>query len=400
MIRTFCKTVVYALLTSAASLVTAQLHAQVPLGEPVESILRWTPDQQLERYRAIEKVYETRTIKRGEKVAPLPIAKRELKLSVDWQDKTLTIEDFMKANRMSGVLVLKDGSIVLERYAFDRKSSERWTSFSVAKSVTSTLVGVAIADGYVAGLDAPVANYVTELKDTAYDGVTVRQMLTMTSGVKWIEDYTDPNSDVVRASTLQVAPGRQPVLEYMRKLPRDTPPGTKFNYKTGETDLVGILVARATGKSLADYLSEKIWRPYGMEQDAIWIVDRAHQERGGYGISMTLRDYARFGQFMLDGGRAGGKQVLPKDWTRLATVNQVPKETLADVERAVPGYGYGYFWWTQPDSFEANGIFGQTVKVFPRDRLVIAVNSAMLNATGSENNAAMAALFKAVRAAQ
>jgi len=299
----------------------------------------------------------------------------------------------MAAMRTSGVIVLKDGRIVLERYGLGRTPADRWTSFSVAKAITSTLVGAAIQDGYIKSLDAPVTDYIRELKGSAYDGVTIRQLLTMTSGVKWNEDYSDPHSDVAQAGLTILEPGVNPIVSYMRRLPRADPPGTKWVYKTGETDLVGVLVSNAVGKPLADYLSEKIWAPYGMEQDGAWVEDVAGHERGGCCISMTLRDYARFGQFMLEGGKAGGRQVLPPGWVADATSEHVKLPPQEGVR------GYGYFWWLPPGAYAAEGIFGQEVIVYPADHIVIAINSAWLHADRDADWAAQARFAEALRAA-
>jgi CubicO group peptidase (beta-lactamase class C family) len=293
----------------------------------------------------------------------------------------------MNAFRASGILVLKDGKIILERYGLGRGPDDRWTSFSVAKSVTSTLIGAAIRDGKIHSLDDPVTRYISELKGSAYEGVTVRELLTMTSGVKWNEDYTDPNSDVAKVGLSILEPGVNPVVSYMRKLPREAKPGSKFVYKTGETDLAGILLSNAVGKPLAEYLSEKIWKPYGMEQDAIWVQDVAGHERGGCCISMTLRDYGRFGEFMLDGGTAGGKVVLPAGWIKDATAAHV---------RDPP---YGYFWWVIPGGFEGEGIFGQTVSVLPKDRLVVVINSAWPGAWVDEIDQVRFKYLEAIRIA-
>jgi CubicO group peptidase (beta-lactamase class C family) len=300
----------------------------------------------------------------------------------------------MKAYRVSGLLAVKDGKIVLERYGLGRKPADRWTSFSVAKSVTSTLVGAAIQDGKIKSLEAPVTDYIPELKGSAYEGVSVRQMLMMSSGVKWNEDYVDANSDVAQAGTKMLEPGVDPMVSYLRKLPRANPPGTKFNYNTGETDLVGILVANAVGMPLATYASEKIWKPYGMERDAVWMTDLADHERGGCCISMTLRDYARVGQFVLDGGRAGGKQVVPPGWTKAATSKEIANDDTG------PGAGYGYFWWVRgPDRYDAVGIFGQSIATLPAERLIVVQNSAWPKATGKELSAARNAMVAAVRKA-
>jgi CubicO group peptidase (beta-lactamase class C family) len=364
--------------------------AQVPRDAKTPSLLIWTPRQQAEGYRAMETLYEVTVIPRGDHVRALPPAARQIDPPVTVGGKTLTVDGFMNAYNASGVLVVKDGKVLLERYAMGRKPEDRWTSFSVAKSVTSTLVGAAIQDGKIKSLASPVTDYIPELKGSGYDGVTVRQLLTMSSGVRWNEDYTDPNSDVARAGGGAIEPGINPIVSYMRKLPRANPPGAKFTYNTGETDLVGVLVSKATGKSLASYASEKIWKPYGMEQDGIWITDRSGHERGGCCMSMTLRDYARLGLFMLEGGKAGGKSVLPPGWVAEATTSRIDNGA----------GGYGYFWWIRSQGgYAAEGIFGQAIVVIPEDRLVVAINSAWPQADTPELWARQTEFVEAIRAA-
>jgi len=342
----------------------------------------------------MEKIAATRVVHRGAHARPLPKAAREIDPRWAWRGRAYDVTSYMAAMRTTGVIVLKDGKIVLERYALGRTASDRWTSFSVAKSITSTLVGAAIRDGYIKSLDAPVTDYIPELKGSAYDGVTIRQLLTMTSGVKWNEDYSDPHSDVAQAGGVIMDPGVNPIVSYMRRLPRADLPGARWVYKTGETDLTGVLVSNAVGKPLAQYLSEKIWAPYGMDKDAVWVEDVAGHERGGCCISMTLRDYARFGEFMLDGGKAGGREVLQPGWVADATSEHVKLPPEEGVR------GYGYFWWLNDDgSYAAEGIFGQQIFVYPKDRVVIAVNSAWLHADDDADWAAQAAFGRAVRAA-
>lgn len=387
-------------LTLAAAFLLAPVAAQAAADTPLPggaAVLTWTPEQQKLGYKSMEKVVPYKVVKRGEHVFPLPGgASIEDKVKVAIGGKTMSVADYMAAYRVSGLLVIKDGKVVLERYGLDRNADDRWTSFSVSKSVTSTLVGAAIKDGYIKSLDEPVTTYVPELKGGAYDGVTVGQLITMTSGAKWNEDYTDLNSDVAKVGQAVTEPGVNPIVSYMRKLPRDVTPGAKFHYSTGETDLVGILVSKATGKPLATYLSEKIWAPFGMEQDAIWAEDVAGHERGGCCMSMTLRDYGRIGMFILGGGKAGGQQITPEGWTADATRSHVA------VDPAHPEYGdYGYFWWVSPraGAYEAIGIFGQAITTFPKDDLVIAINSAWPAADTAELNAARDSLTAAIREA-
>jgi len=377
---------------ASAALAATGAQAQVALKPGTPSILQWSAEQQRQWYPAIETVYQVRTVPRGTRVHPLPAAGRPIAPTFEYAGRTWTVDDYMAAYNVSGVLVLKDGKVLLEKYGLGRRPEDRWTSFSVAKSVTSTLVGAAIQDGKIKGLEDVVTNYLPELKGSAYEGVTVRQLLMMSSGVKWNEDYTDPNSDVARAGGAILEPGVNPIVSYMRRLPRANEPGTKFTYNTGETDLVGVLVSKAVGKSLSDYASEKLWKPYGMERDAIWILDLAGHERGGCCMSMTLRDYGRVGQFILDGGKAGGVQVLPPWWAEQATTPQITN--------GAPAPGYGYFWWMRPNgSYDASGIFGQSITTFRDDRLVIVINAAWPQATGRELSLARTAFVNAVRAA-
>lgn len=380
-------------LAAAFGLHGAALAADPPPPPAGGSILAWTPEQQRYGYRNMEKVTPVEVVARGAKVRELPLAASQIDPKWTWNGQAQTVDSYMTAMNTSGVVVLKDGQIVLERYGLDRKPDERWTSFSVAKSVTATLVGAAIKDGKIKSLDDVVTNYIPQLKGGAYEGVTVRQLLTMTSGVKWNEDYTDLNSDVAKAGVTPGEPGMNPIVSYMRKLPREAEPGAKFVYKTGETDLAGILVSNAVGKPLSTYLSEKIWAPYGMEQDAIWVNDASGHERGGCCMSMTARDYARLGQFMLEGGKVNGQDILPEGWVADATKAH---------QSFPPGgveTGYGYFWWIIPGGYAAEGIFGQQIFVYPAEKLVIAINSAWPAASKDELWQAQMAFAQAVRRA-
>jgi CubicO group peptidase (beta-lactamase class C family) len=360
--------------------------ADPPLPPGGAAVLMWTPEQQAWGYRNMEKIAPVRVFKRGKHVHPLPLG-TSIDATFSAGGKTYDTESYMREFRASGVLVIKNGKIVLERYGLGRAPKDRWTSFSVAKSLTSTLIGAALKDGKIKSLDDAVTQYIPELKGSAYDGVSVRQLITMTSGVKWNEDYTDPNSDVAKVGLSILEPGVNPVVSYMRRLPREAAPGSKFVYKTGETDLAGILLSNAIGEPLAQYLSEKIWQPYGMEQDGIWVEDVAGHERGGCCVSMTLRDYGRVGQFLLDHGKAAGHEVVPAGWTEDATAPHV----------SMPPYGY--FWWIIPGGYEAEGIFGQTLSVFPQDHLVVVINSAWPAAWSEEINAVRMKYLAALRAA-
>jgi len=379
--------------------VLAGAQNTVPL-PPAGSSVQWTPDQQIVGLRSRERIDPVRMVARGSHVRGLPIAIHQISPHWTWNGKEMDVDSYMDSLRTSGVIVLKDGAVVLERYGLGRTADDRWQSYSVAKSVTSILIGAAIKDGYIKSLDAPVTDYIPEFKGSAYAGVSVRQLLTMSSGVKWNEDYLDPNSDVNRYEKGGSEPGVNPIISYMRHLPRASEPGTKFVYKTGETDLVGILLTRAVGKTMSEYLSDKVWQSYGMEKDAYWLVDVSGHEYGGCCIAATLRDYARIGQFMLDGGKAGDVQVTSPGWVQDATSAHMTFPTdLSQKTDNGQRVGYGYFWWIYKNHYAASGIFGQSIFVYPKDNVVIAINSAWPKPTDPEYSRAREAFAEALRAA-
>jgi CubicO group peptidase (beta-lactamase class C family) len=305
----------------------------------------------------------------------------------------LDVDAYLQTQRSAALLILHKGQLRLERYGLGFDAAGRWTSFSVAKSLTSTLVGAAVRDGHIKSMDDKVSDYIAEMKGSAYDDVSIRQLLTMTSGIEWNEDYADPQSDVARFNNHQPEPGVDALVSYLRQLPRAAPAGTRWLYSTGETNLVGVLVSRATGQPLSDYLSQKIWAPAGMEQQATWILSKTGQEISGCCIQAATRDYARFGQFILDGAKVNGQPVLPDDW--------LPQATTTRTGIGQPGRGYGYQWWTYDDgSFAARGIFGQGIFIDPKRQLVIAVNGNWGGgATDPEASAAREAFYQAVQQA-
>lgn len=361
---------------------TLKLYADLPKDK---NVLFWTQDQRDNGFRALEKLATVRNIAAG---GPVHALGQGIQIKLD-----LDIDAYMARQRNAGLLIVQDGKIRFEKYALGYGPEGRWTSFSVAKSFTSTMVGAAVKDGYIKTLDDKVTQYIPSLRGSVYDDVTVRQLLTMTSGVKWNEDYADPKSDVAQFGLQKPVPGEDITVSYMKKLTREAPAGTKWVYKTGETNLIGVLVSSATGKKLGEYLSEKVWKPYGMEADAFWILGDTGHEISGCCISARLRDYARFGQFVMEGGMAGGKRVVPDDWFAQATAKQ------ADIEQ--PGRGYGFQWWTNDDgSYAAQGIFGQGIFIDPKRKLIIASNGNWPKATDAEGvGAERERFYKAVQAA-
>jgi CubicO group peptidase (beta-lactamase class C family) len=359
-------------------------------------MLSWTPDQTIVNFRRSDQIFTAHTIHHGANVRALPRAAVQIDPVVQQSDglPAVSVEQLMNTERITGVIAVKDGEIVLERYAFGRGPDDRWISMSVAKSVTSTLIGAAVKDGLIHSIDDPVVRYIPELKGTAFDGITIRHLMTMSSGVRWKEDYVDLSSDIALAGGEEMVGGVPPLVAYAARLDREAQPGTRRKYQTIDADMLGIVLSRALkGRTLADYISEKIWQPFGMEADASWIVDKAGIERGGCCLNITLRDYARLGMFMDEGGRAGGVNALPEGWIQQAWTPQ-----LSQPDKYV--VGFGYYWQIRQDGgYEAVGAYGQSVTIYAKEHLVIAVNSASVDhhGIGLARWDLIAAIDKAVR---
>ena len=350
------------------------------------NILFWTPQQQVLGYRAIDQLFSTREI-RGSKT-PYPLLPDPMDLSAfryRHDGRRLTVDDYIREMRVAGLIVVKDDRVLLERYALGNDRSSRWISFSVAKSVVSMLIGAAIRDGYFQGVDDKVVDYLPQLRGGGYDETTIRDILQMASGVRWNEDYSDPESDVARSPG-----GTLALFRYMQKLPREADPGEKFNYNTGETNIAGALLRAAIGNNLSVYLQHRIWQPFGMEADASWLLEApGGVELGGCCINATLRDYARIGLFALrDGVLPGGERVLPEGWMQESTT---PSK----------GYdGYGYYWWLEEDGvYAARGVFGQLIRIDPARNLVIAMHEAWPNAGDPDLWAHQSAFLEALSTA-
>jgi len=335
-------------------------------------------------YRNMAKIFPSRNIAAGQAVLLLPAAKKDLgAVQLQYEGGVMTANEYFEKQSVAGLLVIKNGKIVYERYGLGNTESNVWGSYSVAKSVTSMLVGAAIRDGYIASVDEKVTDYLPRLKGSSYDQSTIRDILHMSSGVQWDEDYADPESDINNTGWWSTLGS----YEYLGNMPRDSTPGEVFNYNTAETNLVGTLLRSAIGNNLATYLTEKIWRPFGMESDANWLLtEPGGGEWGGCCISATLRDYGRLGLFAMNNGQlADGTEVLPADWMGEST----------SPSKGNPGYGY--LWWLHDDgNYSARGIFGQGIYINKAENVVIALHSARPLASNDADKALQHALYFAL----
>jgi CubicO group peptidase (beta-lactamase class C family) len=344
-----------------------------------------TSDIQVNTFRNIDRLFPFNVVRRGAIVHELERSESPLtRVEFSSGGKAYDLVDYMALNRVTGLLVLKDGRIAFEDYEMGNTERTRWISMSVAKSITATLIGAAIQEGFINGIDDPVTQYLPQLDRTAYDGVSIRHLLQMASGSKWDETYTDPRSDRRRMLEAQLSQRAGSILEVMAGLPRAYDPGSGWNYNSGDTYVAAAVVRNAVGRSLAQYLSERIWTKFGMESDALWWLDSPQgTEIGGSGFGATLRDYGRFGLFLLNDGMAGTERILPPGWVREAGSSKRIGGNLVN---------YGYLFWcfdAPPGSihhgaFRAWGIYGQHVYMNPKEKVVIVVWGALPKPSGTE----------------
>ncbi|NBB13005.1 serine hydrolase [Pseudomonas sp. SLFW] len=348
-------------------------HAHEPIGT-VEQIYEGTmlPDLAVSTYRNIDRLFPTRTIDGSDHPYALPKAPRQLdNVHFTYEGKKYDLFDYVAVDSITAMLVIKDGKVAYETYQRGNTDRTRWMSMSMAKSVTSTLAAVALHDGAIKSLDDAVVDYVPRLKGSAYEGVTIRNVLTMTSGVKWSEAFTDPSSDRRALLRAQIAQTPGAAMTLMASLPKAAEPGTVNNYSTGETQVLEEVIRSAVKMPLSDYLEQKIWRPFGMEHDAKWWLDSPNgQEIGGSGISATLRDFGRFGLFFMNGGKIAGQSILPQGWVQEATAPTVLKDGSP--------LNYGYMWWPgrteasiKDGAYSAIGMQGQNIYINPTHNVVI-----------------------------
>ena len=318
-----------------------------------------------------DEVAPSRKVARGASERALRRAGTEPAFRYNWRGAANTLDDYLASHRTTGLLILKGDTILAERYQYERNAAHRMTSMSMAKTVVAMLVGIAIEEGAIASIDDKAARYVPALAGTAYGDTALRHLLSMSSGVRFSETYngSDDITLLVRLSLLGQSEGGAATVRPFDT--RERAPGERFHYASSETQVLGLVLRAATGKSIAEYLSEKIWQPMGAEADASWLVDRAGIEAAFTGLNATLRDYGRLGLLLANEGAVGGRQLIPAAWVRAATSPAAPHFAPG----RVPGlFGYGYQTWILGGSrrqFVLRGLRGQFVFVDPAAKVVL-----------------------------
>jgi CubicO group peptidase (beta-lactamase class C family) len=320
-------------------------------------------------FRSMDALFTTRTVARSGPASRLPRTDHPLDFTYRFQGETHPAETFADRTHTNAMLLMKDGSIVYETYRNNTDERTRFIGWSTTKSFISLLIGCALEDGKIESLDDDVANYLPELRRGGYDGVTIRQILMMRSGVDYEEryDFHNPGSAAtnhILALVKNVARFADPAAT----IPQLHPPGEVFEYKTLDTAVLGWLIERISGGNLSAYMTRRLWEPLGAEADGFFIMDGPPgigREFSGAGFNGTLRDFARFGLMMLNGGRVDGREIVSREWVRESTRPRIP----GDPARA----GYGYHWWTMHDShaYAAIGLQGQYIYIDPASRTVI-----------------------------
>ena len=333
-----------------------------------------------EQYQNLNRVYEIfPTSKLSHSSKPLVFKKGvplELPSNFIFEDKVVKVDEYLSRTDTSALLILKDGKISYENYWLTGGKNVQWISMSVAKSFISALIGIAIDQGHIKSLEDEVTDYVPQLKNSAYDNVRIKDILQMSSGASWNEDYSDPNSDINRSSKIFAIGGS--LDEFSASLKKELKPGSYNRYNSTDTQVLGMLLREATRTSVTKYMEEMLWHPMGAQDSGYWILDSKNMEMAYAGFNATARDYAKLGELYRLGGKINGKQIIPSDWIKASVKPDAPHLMPGDNPLSDFPLGYGYQWWV-PDlsgDFSAIGVYNQFIYVSPKSNMVIVKLSA------------------------
>jgi CubicO group peptidase (beta-lactamase class C family) len=334
-------------------------------------------------------LFPARTIAPAKEASKFDRAAREASLRYSFAGKEWTIDDYLNRFPITGLLIAKGNTILLERYQYGRNDSHRMTSFSMAKTIVGLLVGIAISEGAIRSIDDRAETYVPGLAGTEYGLTPIKALLEMRSGVKFNEDYADQTSDIYTLGRAVLEQGAGSLATVKRFNSRGAAPGEVFSYSSAETVVLGLVLVAATGRTVADYASEKIWKRIGTEAAASWIIDATGQEITFAYVNAVLRDWARLGLMIAHDGSWSGQSVVPAAW--LAESRENSAKTVSPLLR------YGYQIWVSADLKRCalRGLRGQWVLVDPQTKLVMVQTS--LSNDGLQDDE-MATMWTAARA--
>lgn len=330
-------------------------------------------------FKSAKDIFHTTTVPRS--ASPYHFPKREKALvlpeAFQYEDSIVNTQAYLDYTLTDALLIIRHDSIYYEYYANQFTEKDHHISWSMSKSVVSALFGIAISEGKIKSIEETVTDYLPEFAGTGYDKVRIKDVLQMSSGVGFNEDYGDFNSDI-NVMGRYFALG-MPMADFAKRLKRAREPGTYNLYVSIDTQVLGMILVRATGKSITEYMSEKLWSQIGTESDAYWIVDNTGMEFAIGGLNATARDYAKVGQLFLDSGRWQGKQIVPEDWVRASVIPDAPHVMPGKRSTALRKDGYGFQWWIpfgSEDEFNAQGIYGQFIYIDPdKDMVIVKLSS-------------------------
>ena len=292
-----------------------------------------------------------------------------------------SIQEAIDYFNTDGLMILKDGEVLYENYWNKNKENSRHIIWSVSKSFLSALVGIALDEGLIDDINDPIIKYLKDFEGTGYEGVSIKNLLQMSSGIAFNEDYGDPDSDINRYARVTATGTSQ--REFAKTLKNSREPGTYNHYISLDSQMLGMLVAEVTNVTVKEYLYEKIWSQIGMQDDAFYLTDKQEVEMSLGGLNVTLRDMAKFGQLYLNKGNWNGKQVVPAEWVSNSTVPLGKHvQPNAGDQFTSDAWGYGYQWWIPGpgvSDYTAHGIYNQFIYVNPESGVVIAKTSSNYN---------------------
>ena len=332
---------------------------------PFDQLALFSGAPQHQNFGRFKDMAPTSAMAASKKPFAFPIGKTiDLPKHYSFEGRTKSVEDFFTETDTTALLVLKDGQMVMERYALTGGPDVHWISWSVSKSFVSALVGIAVHEGHIRSIEDPISDYIPVPKGSAYHGVSIKNVLQMSSGARWNEDYSDPSCDVFRLAAAMG--GAMSLEEFVAGMATESPPGTVCRYNSGETQALGMLLAYATKRTLSDYMQEKLFEPLGMNAAGYWLVDKTGKEMAFAGLNLIARDFIKIGELYRNDGVWNGQQVVPSAWVKASITADGPhlvpgKPWLSD--HTLP-FGYGYQWWLpagQEGEFTALGIYNQVV---------------------------------------